>query len=195
MAVEAPVHVESIDTPSERHLIDAAVTGGAANAFVDVDAMIEVNESRQIVHARPLNRSARAETLSYRLQRGAVGPDLRVAVHADLGGRNTGEGAIFDGCVAISAINAVVPDVVFVTERDWLLSWNSVFTDVGRAVQRRSGREGRDQKDDTAKDRQARNGVGAWMKYLGHRLKLSCWPGAHAQVRHPPKWQSQQLMV
>ncbi len=42
---EAPVHVERIFPPRERHRVDSAVTGGAANALVDMNAVIEINKA------------------------------------------------------------------------------------------------------------------------------------------------------
>ena len=43
VTIEAPFHVQSLCFARERHLIDPAVTGGAANPFCDVNAMVEIN--------------------------------------------------------------------------------------------------------------------------------------------------------
>ena len=37
---------------NERHLVHAAVAGGAADALVDVNTVIEVDEIRQVMDAR-----------------------------------------------------------------------------------------------------------------------------------------------
>src|SRR5882672_10710358 len=63
VALEAPVHIERVFTPRERHRVDSAVTGGAANALVNVNAMIEINKTGKVVDSGPLNRLAGAKTL------------------------------------------------------------------------------------------------------------------------------------
>src|ERR1700730_17188943 len=44
VALEAPRHLEPRSLPDERHLVDAAVTGLAADALVHVDGVVEVDE-------------------------------------------------------------------------------------------------------------------------------------------------------
>jgi hypothetical protein len=46
MAVHAPVHIKRVHAVHERHLIHLPVTGRAAHAFVDVNAVVEINEVR-----------------------------------------------------------------------------------------------------------------------------------------------------
>ena len=53
MAVEAPLHLQRLFLPHQRHAIDLAVAGRAADAFVHVNAVVEVDEVGQVVHARP----------------------------------------------------------------------------------------------------------------------------------------------
>jgi 6,7-dimethyl-8-ribityllumazine synthase len=55
MAFQAPLHLQRAVLPGERHAIDAAVTCGAAHALVHVDAVVEVNEVRQIVNLDPFD--------------------------------------------------------------------------------------------------------------------------------------------
>src|SRR6516225_10587251 len=122
VAVEAPFHLQRFLAPHERHAIDLAVTGRAPDAFVHVNAVVEVHEVRQVVHARPLERRACTETVANGREVRAVGEDLRVAVHARPGWRNSGERAVFNGSVAVAAVDAVAGDVPLVAELDWLLS-------------------------------------------------------------------------
>ena len=120
MAVHAPIHLQRALLPGERHLVDAPVAGGAADPFAHVDAVIEVDEFRQIVDARPLHWLARLEALAHRREHRAVRPDLRVAVHARLGRREPRECRSFDGGVTVTAVEALAADVVLMTERDGL---------------------------------------------------------------------------
>src|SRR5438067_11841775 len=63
-----------------------------------------------------MERSVRK--LSHRLESGAGVPDLRMAVHAGLGRRDVGEARGLDRCVAVTAVDPDVADVMGMTERD-----------------------------------------------------------------------------
>jgi hypothetical protein len=67
MTFQAPFHIQRIFPPHERHAVHRTVTGSAADAFVHVNAMIEINELRQIVHPRPFDGLTRAKTSADRL--------------------------------------------------------------------------------------------------------------------------------
>jgi hypothetical protein len=56
MAVEAPLHEERGNLVGEGHLIDAPVAAGAADSLVDVDAVVEVDETGEIVDPLPAQR-------------------------------------------------------------------------------------------------------------------------------------------
>ena len=45
VAVQAEAHLHRLCLEGERHVVHAAVTGGAANAFLDVDVVFEVHET------------------------------------------------------------------------------------------------------------------------------------------------------
>jgi len=91
MAFEAPFHVQRIFPAHERHPVDASMAGRTADAFLYMDAMIEIDKAGKIVHASPFEGPTRARAGSYRLEHRAVRPDLAMAIHANLGGGNTGE--------------------------------------------------------------------------------------------------------
>jgi hypothetical protein len=135
MAVDAPAHIESVDFKSQRHLIDAAVTGRASDAFIHVNAVIEIDEIGEIVDSRPRNRLAGAITGADRFQNLGVGPDLRVTSHARFCGRQTRERGGFDGRVTVAAVDAIVTDVMFMTERDGLVLGDSHIGGEGARVE------------------------------------------------------------
>lgn len=56
MAIDAPTHVKRVLLPGDRHLIDGAMAGGAADAFRHVDAVVEENEVRSLIDAFPVQR-------------------------------------------------------------------------------------------------------------------------------------------
>ena len=61
MAVEAPAHRERRGLAHQRHLVDAAVAGRAADAFGDMDAVIEVDVVRKVMDAPPAQRPVLGE--------------------------------------------------------------------------------------------------------------------------------------
>src|SRR5580704_8542603 len=99
MATQAPLHLQRLLLIHERHLVDWTVTGVATYAFIDMNAVIEIDEVRKLVHPRPLQRLAGTEAGANWLEQRRVGPDLRVAVHASLGRRNSGEAGSLDRSV------------------------------------------------------------------------------------------------
>ena len=56
MAFEAPLHVERLVLPGQRHAIDTPMASGTANSFLNVNAVIEINEIREVMHTIPLQR-------------------------------------------------------------------------------------------------------------------------------------------
>src|SRR6266404_1460557 len=76
VAVQTPFHQQRLILPGERHSIDASMTGNAADPLFHVDAVIEIDEVRQIVNALPLEGLAGAVALAYRCEHGAADPDL-----------------------------------------------------------------------------------------------------------------------
>ena len=85
-----------------------------------MDAVVEIDEARQIVDAMPAERLVGSIAFADRFEHGAADPDLAVAVHAGLGGRDAGEGGVFDRGVAVAAIDPQNARVVLVAERNRL---------------------------------------------------------------------------
>ena len=73
MALETPFHLERVDLPGLRHQVDSTVTGGASDALVNMNAVIEINEIGQIVNSGPENRLSGAPALSHRFEKLTVG--------------------------------------------------------------------------------------------------------------------------
>ena len=68
VAVQTPLHRQWLRAPRQRHFIYAAVTYIASDPFRHMYAVVEVDEIRQIVDPRPLNRNAGPVTLANGLQ-------------------------------------------------------------------------------------------------------------------------------
>src|SRR5262249_58211885 len=112
VAVQAPFHVQRGLLPRQRHLVDRPVTGRAADALLDMDAVVEIGELGQVVDAHPGDRLIAAVALADRLGQRAVDPDLVVAVHAGARRRGAGELGGLGAGVAGAAGDAPGADVV-----------------------------------------------------------------------------------
>jgi hypothetical protein len=121
VTIETPLHGESSDLLDRGHGVDAPVTGHAADALVHVNGVIEVDELGNLVDAVPDHRLVLDEALSDRVEDRALVPDLRMAIHTELGGRDAGEGALLDGVVAVPTVDALVSGVVPMVELQRLL--------------------------------------------------------------------------
>ena len=131
MAVQAPLHQERVGLKHQRHLVDLAVAGGAADAFVDVNAVIEIGEIGQAMHFHPLDGFVGAVAVAHRLEVAGVVVKHGMAVHARLRWRNAGDRGGFHAGVAVAAIDAVVADVMLMAELHGLLTGNVLARQIG----------------------------------------------------------------
>ena len=122
MAFQTPFHLQRRLLPGQRHLVHPAMTGFAAYALIHVNAVIEINEIRQIMHPRPRDRGIVAKARSNRLERRAGVPDLRMTVHASFGRRNIGEPRSLHRRMAVTTVQPHVTHMVGVAEWHRLLS-------------------------------------------------------------------------
>lgn len=70
MALNTPFHLQRRDLCDERHLIHAPVARRAAHALRNMDRVIEIDEVRQIVNARPMDGNAGLPALAHRFEIG-----------------------------------------------------------------------------------------------------------------------------
>ena len=169
VTTQTPLHLQRRRLVSDRHLIDAAVAGRTTDAFVHMNAVIEIDVIGKIVDAPPLDRFARAKAGADGLKVRAVGPDLFVTVHADGRRRNAGRRRRFDRRVAIAAIDAVVADVVFVTELNWLVALDPLTGVPGRTINLSGYPKRGDENKNGSIDRSLGERVGTVMENLWHR--------------------------
>lgn len=169
MTLEAPFHIERRYLISQRHQVNAPVTGRAAHALVHVNAVIEIGEVGQVVHPGPLDRLTGAPAFADRLEVRAVPPDLRVAIHAGLRRRYTGESELLNGCVTVAAIDAIIADVMFVAELYRLLAWEVSLSVVGGPVELEQQPDDYSNEEERAEDSDLRDEVRASIKDLPHR--------------------------
>jgi hypothetical protein len=154
--------------PHQRHLIHLPVAGCASNAFVDVNTVIEIDKIGKIVHLRPCDRGPGAIARTNRFQIRARGPELRMAIHAGFGRRDTRVRGIFHRCMAVSAIDTNVTDVMLVTELHRLLARHPGLRDVRRTVDFVCNPSQERDDEHGTKDTELGYGVGARMENLRH---------------------------
>jgi predicted nucleotidyltransferase len=144
------------------------VTRGATDPFIDVNTVLEVNEIRQIVHPRPLDRPARAKAVAHRFQNRAFGPNLRVAIHADFRARDSRKSLGLDRSVAVAAIDPIIADVMLMAELNRLRTSDVSLGDIGRPIDLSHDPDDPGEDEDSAENTELGKGIGAGMKNLGH---------------------------
>src|SRR5262245_20524692 len=147
-------------SPGEWHQINTSMAGDAANALIQMDAVIEVGEIRQVVDSRPGDGLAVAVALAHRLQHWAIGPDLEVTVHAGLGRRDTSKCRSLDRGMTVSAVDAKGVNVVLVAKLHGLWARHASLRDVRRALDHQQEPEEQGDEYDGAEDAHPGNGVG-----------------------------------
>ena len=172
MTIQAPLHLQRRGLRDDRHLIDPAMARRATDTFIHMNRMIEIGEVRQVVNAHPFQRLAVFETCAHRLEIWAVSPNLFVAIHADRGRRHAGGGRHFHRRVAVTAIDAVVADVMFVTELNRLLALDEGARIPSRAIDFVRHKQRGQQQKQRAVNRGPRQIVRAVTKNLWHRRRL-----------------------
>src|SRR5262249_13829841 len=98
------------------------VTLDAADTFRDVHIVTEVNVVRQQRDASPVERAVVGKARAHRRKHRRAGPDLRMAGHASVGGRQARAWAACDRSVAVAAIDAELARMMTMTERNGLLA-------------------------------------------------------------------------
>ena len=136
------------------------------------------------MHAHPLQRLTIFETVANRLEIRTVGPNLFMTAHANLRRRHAGRRRLLHRRVTVTAIDAVVPDVMFVTELNWLLALDVLAGVPARAINLSRHPERSEENKDRAEDRGPRQVIGAVTKNLWHRRQNFC---AHCSDEFIPR--------
>ena len=122
MTRKTPLHLQCRRLVGNRHLIHTTVARRTPDAFVYMNAVVEISVVGQVMYPNPLDRFASAKAGAHWFKIGAVSPDLLVAIHARVRGGHASRRRCFYRSMAVAAINAVVSHVMFVAKLDGLLS-------------------------------------------------------------------------
>ena len=175
---ETPLHVHVCGFPGQRHPIHPSVAGFTSDAFVHVDAVIEVDEVGKIVHSIPSNGLVLTQARTDGFEHLAVSPDLLVTVHARRCWRNTSKGAHFNGVVAIPAVDPESAHVMRVTERDRLIKGDSFVGNIRRINGSCPTPGDSSDYENPSENRQPRDGVRCSFEDLRHGVQFSADSGA-----------------
>jgi len=172
VTLQTPFHLQCVFLPNGGHIVNLSVTGRAADAFGDVNAVVEIGVFGEVVNALPFNRFVLAPTGAHRFQIRAVRPDLRVAVHTGLRRRNARRIRSFDRRVAVTTINTVVAGVMLVAELNRLLLFHVLSGQVARPGELRVNETGRRRQNDRHDDAYFCDVICCSMKNLCHFIFL-----------------------
>ena len=161
---------------------------GATNAFIDVNAVIEINVVRKAMYSHPLDGLIGAIALANWLEISDVIEKHGMAIHAGFRGRDTGEGGGFDASVTVTTIDAVVSHVMLVAELNGLIATHPLIGDVGRSDNHQRRRESKTGEDRGSEQTNPRNKICTAMKNLGHvsvALARITSPEGHPRENRP----------
>ena len=136
-----------------------------------MDAVVEVDKVRQVMHARPAQRLVLTEARANRLEVGTRIPDLGVAVDAGLGRRDARRRRDFNRRVAVAALDANAAGVMLVAELDRLLDESVRGRHEIRSLQRHDQRAEQAENDDESGNAGFRPRVSAFWEYLRHAIQ------------------------
>ena len=168
VALKAPLHEQRVFTPGHRHLIDGSMARGALNSAMHMNAVIEINKTRQIVYTGPLKRSILTIARAHRLERRTVRPHLRVTVHTGLRRWNACKRTVFNRGMAVTTIDSDSRHVMLMTERNRLFAHHARFREIRRTNKHAQDRcESRNDENET-KNAETRQCIRAAMENLCH---------------------------
>jgi len=143
----------------------------ATDTFVHMNRVIEIRKVRQIMDPHPLERFPGLKAGPHRFKIRTVSPYLFMTAHTDLSRRHARRCRSLHRCMAIAAINAVVADVVFMTELNGLLTLYVLAGVPARAGDLCGHPKGRKEDKDCAENRSSRQVVRAMTENLWHRRR------------------------
>jgi hypothetical protein len=168
MTIEAPPHAEIGELVDAPHLIDGPMARRAADTFVHMDRVIEIDEIGDVGDTIPGDGLAREIAPAHGLEHRALVPYLVVATHAEIGGRYARRRGRRGVLVAVETIDAVVLHVMPMIELDGLFDGIELMAPERRADIKHGQR---DDGDDAERDRAERNAerrVGPGTKQCRH---------------------------
>ncbi len=120
VAVQTPRHRMRLSVVDDLHLIHLPVAAHAAHASVYMHRVMEIRIVGGLVDLHPLDGFAGLPRIPHQLEFRILALDLRMAVHADLSGRDVRIRRSLDVRMAIAAIHPQLSGMDLVGKRDRL---------------------------------------------------------------------------
>ena len=168
VAIQTPFHQQGRGLKHQRHLIDRAVARRAADAFIDVNAVVEIDKIGKPVDFHPLDRLIGAIAFANGFEVRSVGIQNGMAVHAGLRRGDARDGGSLNRGVTIAAIEPVVSNVMFMAELHGLRARNVLVRGIRRARQPQYADEPQTDQKNSREQAESGNEICASMKNLGH---------------------------
>src|ERR1700733_4251815 len=130
MALQAELHREGFGLEAERHASHVAMTTRTADTLGNVNAVVEINVVRQVVHSVPDDRRVVDQAPTYRRKKLRVRPDLGMAGHAGIGWRQAGAGRHLHRGVTEPTINSQTGHMMLMAERHRLIDGPAEVTNI-----------------------------------------------------------------
>jgi hypothetical protein len=129
VAIDAPIHVQRLGSPDQCHLIYLAMASRATDTLCDVNAVIKVDEIRQLMDTNPAQRLVLLKTDEHWAKNFLILKNLRMTRHTRRCRRNASEGREFNRRMAKATIQSNITYMVLVTKGWQLLNgcvqrWN-----------------------------------------------------------------------
>jgi len=140
----------------------------AADAFIDVNAVVEIDKVGKPVDFHPLNRLVCAETLANGFEVRSVGIQDGMAIHAGFRGGDARDGGSLNRGVTIAAIEPVVSNVMLMAELHGLRARNVLVRGIRRPRQPQYADEPQANQKNSREQAESGNKICASMKNLGH---------------------------
>ena len=115
MTFQTPAHGERLCLEDHFHLVYATMTAFAAHTVVGMHGMAELGVVGELVNLDPLDGLTSGPAFTNREQLERLGPDLAMAVHTRLRGRDIRVRRVFHVCVAVLAADAQLTSMEPVT--------------------------------------------------------------------------------
>jgi hypothetical protein len=88
------------------HVVDVSMACDATDSAIHVDSVIKIDVVGSFMNSDPRNRIAGLPGFANSSKLGALGFNLRVAVHAGLSGRDIGMGGFFHSRMAVATVHS-----------------------------------------------------------------------------------------
>ncbi len=120
MAVQTPAHAQGFYLHDHLHLVNPSVTDRTAHTLIHMSAVVEISIIGRFVDTHPFDGDIILPAVSNQVQLLTFRFDQIMTVHTGLCWWNIGFSGFFNRCMTVSAVNAQIACMQFMTVLNWL---------------------------------------------------------------------------